>query len=720
MIRPIFMRRLFTILCTIATILAVSCTEEVGNIAITQLPYEIGAEGGNGYVMLNSTHKWNAICRASWVTLTISEGNSGSGKLTFTVKANKETTSRRATILLSNTAQGSDTEFVIVQSAFIPEFEMTANTISFNSAGGSQEVNITANFDFETECEQEWIECEKTATGVSITAEAHQQTQSREAEIVISNEKYGIAEKIIVTQEAFEPILDIAQTEFMVKGKGDIINVEVSANIEFEVKNNTDWITHSITDKGLQLIVSQSLLNKDRSAKITISNKEYDLSQEITVTQEIGVNAPIEILNADFEQGLQGWTINKYSNGNNTTVTIADGEGVNGSKAVKISQAAANGKCSVAVERKLSGLEPDKMYRLSARMRYSNIASGCGAVLFSPNSDQYWNASQWTSGTSNTWTTAIVDFLADDDGKATISCALGFWLGGVAGGGYATGTVYYDNITVTRVTSKEMYMRESEHMRIYFDGNKTSVTDTATDVWLKKVDEMYEAYEDLVGAVPHEGRKLAILTTYGMYSGYWALAGYPILWNTRHGDMNETINEATTRNTISFGLMHELGHVFNVNYTYNGKRYYSNWDWNDEMFANFRMQYGLEMTANAVYQKGNGDSSQKVYRGREILNMYKQDYDMTLPKGKLNDNAIHYLLARLADENIIGWEPFRRTFREITTKSCPYSNNYDKFTYFVNTLSKHATEVHGKKYDLLNDPECFSEEDIAAIKAQLK
>ncbi|MBP3289902.1 MAG: hypothetical protein J6L75_02920 [Alistipes sp.] len=521
-----------------------------------------------------------------------------------------------------------------------------------------------------------------------------------------------------------DSVLSVSTNSVQLTSEATQFSVTVTTNLDYSIympSSARSWLsvnsTRALREEAIQFSATANTSTTLRSTIVELRSNGKTI-QSIAVSQD-GIKS-ITLTNGDFESGLQGWLRRDYGNGSAATLEVVNGEGENGSKALMISQSASNGKCSVALERTITGLEPDQMYRMTARMKYSDIANGCGAVIFSPNDKQYWNASVWTSGNSNGWTTATVDFMSDDNGTAKISCALGFWLSTIASGGYATGTVYYDNVSIAKVTTKEHYMRESKHMRIYFDAKKTSVTDAATDVWLKKVDDMYEAYEDLVGIPPLDGRKLAILTSYGMYAGYWALAGYPILWNANHGDMDETINEASTRNTISFGLMHEMGHVFNVNYTYNGKRYYNNWDWNDEMFANFRMQYGLEMTGNAVYQRGNGDSTQKIYRGREILNMYKQDYDATLPKGKLNDNAIHYLLARLADDNIIGWEPFRRTFREITTKSCPYSNNYDKFTYFVNMLSRHASNVHSRPIDLLNDKNCFTDADIAAIKKQLQ
>ena len=429
----------------------------------------------------------------------------------------------------------------------------------------------------------------------------------------------------------------------------------------------------------------------------------------------------VEIANAGFEDGLEGWTKVNFSNGAKTLFEVVDGQGRGDSKALKIQQWPEDGKCCVAAERKLTGLEPDQLYRASASIRYSDLSDGCGAILFAGDDRQHWNSSKFNSGTElENWTTISFEFLSDDNGEATIYLALGFkWDSYPNIGGRSTGTVYYDNLTVVKVTD-QMYACEGEHIRFYCYTGKVTTNGINISNWIKEVDQMYEAYHDLVGTVPHQGRKLVIQTTYGMYYGYWALAGYPILWGANGTAPEQHFNELAEKGTISFGLMHEIGHVFNVNGNNvdaeGHKTYYSNWNWNDEMFANFRMHYGLEKVGAKVFMTPEGESAAQLFTGAEILNFYKYSYDMTLPTGKLNDNAIHYLLANLTQS--IGWEPFKRTFREITTKSCSYSNKYDKFKYFVNTLSKHASEVHGTNYDILND--MISETERKAVEAQLK
>lgn len=419
-------------------------------------------------------------------------------------------------------------------------------------------------------------------------------------------------------------------------------------------------------------------------------------------------NYLVEMSNSDFEQGLAGWETNNYKDAKQATVEIVEGMGVNGSKCVKISQKSNGPVCCMAVERVLTGLKTETLYRMTAKVKYENVAKGCGAVIFNHSDIQYWNSSEYLLGTSmDEWTTATVDFLTDQFGSARICCALGYWLGGKQDGGRSTGTVYYDDVQVVEV-SDQMYIRHGKHMSIYIDPSQIQIPDASIDAWLKKVDKMYEAYADLIGNTPYEGRRLGILTTKGMDKGYLALAGLPILWNGTKDYQLNSFNEIHEHGSMDFGMMHEMGHCFN----HIGE---SSWNWNDEMFANFRMQYGLEKTGYAVYQRGSRDAQKKVYKGREILNMYWQDYSLTLKSSSgMNDNAVHYVLARLADEKILGWEPFRLTFRELHKKGYSgNSNNWYKFENFINTLSRFASEVHKRDIDVWD---LLTEEEIASIK----
>lgn len=413
----------------------------------------------------------------------------------------------------------------------------------------------------------------------------------------------------------------------------------------------------------------------------------------------------VEISNASFEDGLDGWERVEYANGAKTTLEVVDGEGVNNSKALKIQQLPENGICSVGVKRTLKGLVPDEMYRMTARIRYSDIPEnqGTGPVLFRPNEKQYWNSSRYLYGTNlKNWTTVTVDFMSDDNGEAEIVAALGFWQGGLPNKGRSTGTAYFDNISVVKVTN-ELDCLESEHIRLFIDPNKIKISTSVLRQWLEEMDKVYESYAELMGSKPHEGRKLAIQTTTGMYSGYWAVAGYPIVWNGNNTIVEDALAQIEQYDDWCFGLMHEMGHVFNIGD--------SRWNWNDEMFANFRMHYALAQNNGKVYMDGR--DGKQVYTGGEILDMYKIDYEKTIGT-KVNDNGIHYMLARMADD--ITWEPYKKTFDWLRRHGYSGSTNYGRFENFVNTLDKYAKEANPD----INLWDKFTELEISSIKEQLK
>lgn len=413
----------------------------------------------------------------------------------------------------------------------------------------------------------------------------------------------------------------------------------------------------------------------------------------------------VEVINASFEEGLEGWTRVDFYNGGKVTVEVVEGAGVDGSRCIKIQQFPENGKCGVGIKQKLTGLEPDQMYRIYARVKYSDIPTdqGRGAVVFDMSTKQYWNASKFLYGTElRSWTSVYADFMSQDDGTAEIVCSLGFRLGGTTNGGYSTGTAYFDNISVVKVTD-ELYMQEGEHIRLFLEPSQVSVSPALLTEWVENLDRMYESYEDLVGQTPHQGRKLAILTTRGIESGYWALAGYPILWSSNYSAVTDTMDELYEHGTWCFGLMHELGHVFNIGN--------SSWNWNDEMFANFRMQYGLEQNDGKVWMDN------RVYTGREILDMYKKDYNNTVI-AQINDNGIHYMLGRLTDPSRIGWEPFKMAFRELTTQGGSGTSKYEKFEHLLSLLSKYASELQGRDVDV--QTEFFTSEELASIRKQLQ
>lgn len=337
------------------------------------------------------------------------------------------------------------------------------------------------------------------------------------------------------------------------------------------------------------------------------------------------------------------------------------------------------------VRHALSGLAPGTLYRIEARVKTDSVAEGRGAVLYinpAGGLEQPWNASKFIYGTTD-WQTVYMDFVSDRYGKADIVLALGYpW--GTYNGGKAQGSACWDDVKVYPTPHEAMKTFKGKHVSVFFDAEKVDIEEKDMGPWVKTLDKVYESYSKLVGGKPYGGRRLYIIATPGIEPGYWALAGNPILINSQSkiGSIPEKYN---LDKDWSFGVTHEIGHVFNASHMDKSAQ----WNWNDELFANFRMSYALE--------KLNGKVSQdKMYHGREIIDYYKKAYDRTIGAGKPSSegDALHYTLLRIKDK--YGWKVFEKAFRALYAlgdKDIDWRvPAYEKFLFFLGHVSEAAGE----------------------------
>lgn len=402
----------------------------------------------------------------------------------------------------------------------------------------------------------------------------------------------------------------------------------------------------------------------------------------------------------------------------NTWTLVVDGDAPIGATAFWTQEEGVDGGCvlissperaQVSVCHSIEGLNPDKIYRASASLRTLGVADGRGAVLTveTEGSEQVWNASGFTYGDCE-WKEVYVDFVPSADGKAQIRCRLGDH-GGTYNGGTAHGKVWWDNVSVREVASDELRIREGKHIRLALDADKVNVCDSTLDRWLANLDSVYESYGRLVGGVPFNGKRITILTTPGVEEGYWALAGNPILWNNNVG-IDRSLLKIRDEGDWNFGLMHEIGHTFSRYGRGDGSWTNSAWNWNDEIFANFRMSYALEDSGGKMEQRG------VFYNGEENMDYYKTAYDATLGAGlaKNNGDALHYTFLRIARK--YGWQVYERAFRMLYAlgedETASLKTDFDKFRFFLSFVSKAAGE------DVLRT--CYSELELELIEKSLR
>lgn len=402
------------------------------------------------------------------------------------------------------------------------------------------------------------------------------------------------------------------------------------------------------------------------------------------------VTGSVNVVNYDFETAIDfttktgGWDRVNLSSADRTQVLYAKGEGYKNSNCIKIIALPENGKVDVAITQKIKGMTPYTLYRMYARVKTSDVVGGRGAIICDMNPDQYWNASKHLFGTGD-WRTVYTDFIADKNGETTIACRLGFY----GNERMASGVVWFDDILITKMSESDMYIREGKYVKINLNKTQVLASDANMSKWIDQLDKVYKHYEELVGGIPYP-QKVTVLSTPGIESGYWALAGYPILWNENAGSaITGSTKEIQDYGNWVFGILHEIGHVFNAGKENLGTN--SQWNWNDELFANFRMNYALDMESESIIYINN-----TTYKSKDIQEMYKQAYNNSLGAGTdgKSGDAIHYTFCRI--KNKYGWEPFKKAFRELyrlpESETTGLRNNYQKFIFFLSKVSKYAGE----------------------------
>ena len=143
---------------------------------------------------------------------------------------------------------------------------------------------------------------------ITITTTANETYDERNATVVL---KCGSASKNIVVTQKQKDALTVTSSKYEVDSKGGNINVEVKANISFEVEIKTDWIkqqtekTRALTASNLNFTIEPNETGDKREGEIII--KSGELSETVKVYQ--GFENFITLTQKDFTIPEEGGSV---------------------------------------------------------------------------------------------------------------------------------------------------------------------------------------------------------------------------------------------------------------------------------------------------------------------------------------------------------------------------------------------------------------------------
>lgn len=176
---------------------------------------------------------------------------------------------------------------------------LTEDEIKLAQEGGEFTVEINTNVEYRIEIPQDaksWVNVVDSRTLVAYShrfvVAANDTYRNRVTEIAFKDLNGKLTEILTINQEQNDLLL-VQKKYYEINAKKDTIEIEVDANINFDIQINVDWITlikqTKVTDRKhiLSFEIGDNLMHENRSGQIIIVNKEKGLSQTIDILQRM-------------------------------------------------------------------------------------------------------------------------------------------------------------------------------------------------------------------------------------------------------------------------------------------------------------------------------------------------------------------------------------------------------------------------------------------------
>lgn len=293
------MKKILSIIVTIAAVtLFTACGSDdasyqatpVLEVSASDVLFE--ADGGDGYINLNTNSSVNAVTDASWLTLSV-VGN----VVTVTANPNLSLDGRSAVIKLS--AGGTETTVTATQKSSI--YGVPGLEYEIGDYQASLDIPVVHNQEVTVESNDEWLTAvwNEETNQIEIVAEDNDEIDPRVGSVTITMGDYS--DEITITQKGF--LLNVKEEQVVSKKNaaldGYAVDVEHSRTVS--VTTDDDWIVTSFDADNDQVVINAAANEEGGAVRIG----------HVTVTSG-PVTKVISIIQYDFVTELQNMYILYY------------------------------------------------------------------------------------------------------------------------------------------------------------------------------------------------------------------------------------------------------------------------------------------------------------------------------------------------------------------------------------------------------------------------
>ena len=227
-------------------------------LTLTANKFEVGKNGGKINVEVKANIQYEVIISEtskSWISQSAKTRGLISNNLSFDIAPSKEYDKRTGEIIIQS---GELTETVHVYQSGEGVLLLTKSEYSVSDKGETIAVDLKTNFEFDVKMpDVDWVQSAAKTRGMSshtlyYTIAPNGTYDSREAEIIFYDKNSAVKDTLKIVQAQKDAII-ISQKDYNVSANGEIIEVELSANIDYTVliPSDYDWITQMPATKGL-------------------------------------------------------------------------------------------------------------------------------------------------------------------------------------------------------------------------------------------------------------------------------------------------------------------------------------------------------------------------------------------------------------------------------------------------------------------------------------
>jgi len=232
----------------------ISVTQESGytfSISPYQLYFAIGGEGKTITITNPDNYNWTASSNVNWLTLSQLSGNR-SATITATAGDNSAGEERYGKVTIIDTTYNKTYEIDIEQEGF--EFFVTPTAFTFNSTGGTQELSIIDNNEFEWEIISypSWIvpafTTGNTSIGVNLTARDNSGSAARSGVLKVKEKAFNNEFSVSINQESgvYFSVSPVSFS-FIAAGESKTLSIDNPYNYSWTIEELPYWISVNAT-----------------------------------------------------------------------------------------------------------------------------------------------------------------------------------------------------------------------------------------------------------------------------------------------------------------------------------------------------------------------------------------------------------------------------------------------------------------------------------------